>query len=226
MENSNSLTARVYQELKDEIVRFNLRPGEIIIVQHLAEKMNISRTPIREALTMLSKDNFVERASGNKFRVTDIPVSSIVELYELRKLFECYAIRETISSCSNEEIVYLEENVEAYRAALDANNHSEFFSLDFDFHQFFINKLNNKILCHFTSQLNDKQRRIRFLTTHIKNRQTSSVQEHMRILEAIKLRDSANAEHELCIHLDNVLTDISQNIDMQKNILLFSNIET
>ena len=224
MENSTSLTAKVYHELKSEIVRLRLAPGETLIVQQLAEKMNISRTPVKEALTMLAKDHFVERTSGNKFRVTDISISSIIDLFELRKLFECFAIRETINSCTAEDIAFLEKNVADYSAALKANDHSKFFELDCQFHQFFIRKLNNEILCQFSSQLTDKLQRTRFITVHLENRQTLSIGEHARIINAIKEKDSDKAQEELRLHLDNVISDIKDRIAGNQDFLLFSNV--
>ncbi len=214
---SASLTFETYKRLKDDIIRLNLKPGELIIVQQLANKMHISRTPVREALTMLTKDAFVEKAEGNKFRVTDITVKSITELYTIRRLLETFAVRETLNDFTQEDFDYLESNTESYRKAYEVKDYLQFFTLDNEFHHYFFKKLDNKLLYDFFEQLSDRQQRIRFATMYIYDRPGLSVQEHINILNALKRKDFAEFEKELCAHLSKVEDDMMAKVSQQRS---------
>ena len=84
---------KAYQTLLDEIVEGSLPPGTVLAEVEQAARLGVSRTPLREALSHLSKDGLVEPLAGRGLIVTAVSVDDIVELYELRQPLEQQAAR-------------------------------------------------------------------------------------------------------------------------------------
>ena len=87
-----TLQERVYNAIKQSVLRNELLPGETLSIDSLAENLGVSQTPVREALTRLSADRLVEYQRNKGFRVAPITESCVREIYEIRRLVEPYAV--------------------------------------------------------------------------------------------------------------------------------------
>jgi DNA-binding GntR family transcriptional regulator len=94
---------RVYRILRDWLITAKLPPGEFLSEADLAERCGTSRTPVREACTRLMQDHWLTRIRRKGFMVTPISVRDIVDLYEYRKLLECYAAERLAQTASHEQ---------------------------------------------------------------------------------------------------------------------------
>jgi DNA-binding GntR family transcriptional regulator len=95
---------RVYRILRDWLITAKLPPGEFLSEADLAERCGTSRTPVREACTRLMQDHWLTRIRRKGFMVTPISVRDIVDLYEYRKLLECYATEKMAQTASHEQL--------------------------------------------------------------------------------------------------------------------------
>jgi DNA-binding GntR family transcriptional regulator len=95
---------RVYAILRDWVITAKLPPGEFLSEADLAARCKTSRTPVREACTRLMQDKWLSRIRRKGFMVTPISVRDIVELYEYRKLLECFAAERVAESASREQV--------------------------------------------------------------------------------------------------------------------------
>jgi DNA-binding GntR family transcriptional regulator len=86
-----TLQEKVYESIKDSIVKNDLMPGDVLSIDALAEDLGVSPTPVREALAKLSAQGLVENARNKKARVAPISREDILQTYEVRKLLEPYA---------------------------------------------------------------------------------------------------------------------------------------
>lgn len=84
---------KAYQALLDDIVDGSLPPGTALAEVEQSERLGVSRTPLREALSQLRKDGLIEQTSGRGLTVTDVSLDDIVELYELRQPLEQQAVK-------------------------------------------------------------------------------------------------------------------------------------
>jgi DNA-binding GntR family transcriptional regulator len=84
----DSASARVYRILKEQILSCHLAPGSSLIEGRLAETLEVSKTPIREALAMLVREGFVEVLPRQGYRVTDLTLADVQEIFYLRLLLE------------------------------------------------------------------------------------------------------------------------------------------
>lgn len=102
---------RVYAMLRDWLITAKLPPGQFLSEAELAPRCRTSRTPVREACTRLMQDKWLSRIPGKGFMVTPISVRDIVEMYEFRKLMECFAAERVAEFATREQIRELKELV-------------------------------------------------------------------------------------------------------------------
>ena len=110
---------RVYRLLREWLIDAVLPPGEFLSEPDLAQRCHTSRTPVREACMRLLQDKWLSRFPQKGFLVTPISVRDIVDLYQFRKLLECFSVEKVAQSASAEQIaelratVAMEENTQA-----------------------------------------------------------------------------------------------------------------
>ncbi|HUY12502.1 MAG TPA: GntR family transcriptional regulator [Terriglobia bacterium] len=95
---------RVYRILREWLITAKLPPGEFLSEVDLAARCKTSRTPVREACTRLMQDKWLSRIPRKGFVVTPISVRDIVEMYEYRKVLECFAAEKVAQAASRSEI--------------------------------------------------------------------------------------------------------------------------
>ena len=95
---------RVYRILRDWLITAKLPPGEFLSEVDLAERCGTSRTPVREACTRLMQDHWLTRIRRKGFMVTPISVRDIVDMYDYRKLLECFAAEKLAQTGSHDQI--------------------------------------------------------------------------------------------------------------------------
>ncbi len=99
---------RVYRLLKSWLVEAQLAPGEILSEVDVAFRCRTSRTPVRESFSRLSQDGWLKRIPRKGYLVAPISIRDIVELYEYRKILECFAAERVAHSARPEVIKELE----------------------------------------------------------------------------------------------------------------------
>jgi DNA-binding GntR family transcriptional regulator len=113
-----SLTDSLYSEIHDRIVTWQIAPDEILGEARLAEEYNVSKTPIREALALLSQEGLVEVLPRVGYRVTSIGIGDVHEIYDLRLLLEPEAAGLAAMRATNEEVQALLETNREWLAKL------------------------------------------------------------------------------------------------------------
>ena len=95
---------RVYRILRDWLKTAKLPPGEFLSEIELAARCGTSRTPVREACTRLMQDKWLSRIRRKGFMVTPISVRDIVDMYEYRKILECFSAEKVAQNATPEQI--------------------------------------------------------------------------------------------------------------------------
>jgi len=198
------LTLKAYYQLKRRIIDLRFRPGEILMVQSLANEQGISRTPVREALVRLQQEGFVEEAEGKKFKVSEITLKSILELHEIRELMEGHAVKRVAKNRTRAQVDELRELTKRMEQALGVRDPDLFFEADLEFHAKLIRFCGNRALQDLAVQLTEKIQRVRFLTLYVHRRLEETIDEHSKILDGIEAQDPRSAQKALSAHLQNV----------------------
>jgi DNA-binding GntR family transcriptional regulator len=103
------LRQQVYEEIKHDIITCKLAPGEPLSENQFIDRFQVSKTPIREALTLLVQDGLVEYTPNRGFMVTNVSVSDIQEIFDARIFFEAEMFRLAVKNISDAEIDALEK---------------------------------------------------------------------------------------------------------------------
>lgn len=195
-----SATQQAYQALRRMIVTAELKPGEKLKINHLKTKLDTGTSPIREALSLLTSDQLVERIDQRGFRTAEANRKNFEEILALRCSLEDMALRQSIAQADNE----WEENLvlSHHRMVRESQNNPE----DFEqyhkaFHTALLVNCNSPILLKFCSQLYDLNVRYRYLAGQSSNYRTRDVSdEHQGILQAAVDRDTETASKRLLDH--------------------------
>ncbi len=100
-------TEQAYQVIRTNILTGKFEEGERLTETRLSEELGLSRTPIREAVGRLIIEGFIERQSGYTTRVARFPEDEVEQIYEIRRLLECYSVRRAARLATPEDIAEL-----------------------------------------------------------------------------------------------------------------------
>jgi DNA-binding GntR family transcriptional regulator len=206
------VTDWVSEELKNAIVDLRLAPGEPLREATLAERLGVSKTPIREALTRLEQEGLVETTSFKGAVVTGYSRQDLLDIYELRELLENAAVRAAAQSMSDASRARLDRISRESRRLLggrdqSAENRGQLAGLLTEFDAVLFDQVRNHRIQVLIENLRDHLTRIGQLTAEIPGRIDASVDEHEKIVEAITARDPDLAERCMREHIRSVRDD-------------------
>ena len=98
---AENLSARVYNQIKNLILCNEIMPGQKLHHQQLSERLGVSRTPVREALTRLVQEGYVSFLPNRGFTCKEIRMQEAEELYELREALEAFAVEKAIANLTD-----------------------------------------------------------------------------------------------------------------------------
>lgn len=131
---AESLGTQVARVLRQRIVRGGLAPGTRLTEEALAEEFEVSRGPIRDALTQLSFENLVEIQRPRGVYIVGLTQDDVDQLYSLRGALEQLALSRAMRVDDDERWAAMQAAVERMAAAADAGDHAAFVTADLDFH--------------------------------------------------------------------------------------------
>ncbi len=206
---------RAYRQLRGEILSGVLAPGAGLLEVEQAERIGVSRTPLREAVARLIADGLVAGRRGRGFEVTDISVDSISELYELRQALEVQAIRLAATRRNPAPFIALRE---AFRTAPDLLEQGEsgvhrYYRLIDEFEDAVDDAVENPFLVGALRSVRTHLARIRRLAQRNPFRLRAAAVEHLLIIDAIIAGDPSLAAHATHIHLHQSLVSVLAAID-------------
>lgn len=208
---------RAYQYVKNQILSLALKPGQWIKAQEIAMEAEVSRTPVREALSRLEQEGFVRRDEGWGYVVCSVTLKDAREFYKVREVLEAEAAREAVAA--HIKVEHLEAMDALLRKAEQARlrNRVPAFRVNTRaFHASIARLANNALLARM---LHDLEHRVQLLGAMVfeKNpkRMDEVIEENRAILDAIRKGDAAQAEAEVRRHVrrawENYLLYVAEN---------------
>lgn len=189
----SSLTEQVYSVLKDWIVNRKLTGGAPLVERTLAEELNVSKTPVREAIARLEKEGLVEGSPGRTMTVRDLTRKEVEDILQLRMVLEGFAA-ELAARCITQTMASsLERLLEKSEVALGAEDLDRYKELDTEFHRGIRAVGGNKKLDEIMEGLENQIRIVMSTSVQLSGRARRSLAEHRAILQAIAKGDPANA---------------------------------
>ena len=203
---SKSKKAIVYENLKNRIINNSLKPGESLNEGILSEDLRISKTPIREALQQLEKEGFIENIPVKGAFVSRISIQDIREIFEIREILECAAIRRAAMKVDPEKVEAIKKKFVSSESVSRKVSPGHFKSGD-EVHTFIFEAFGNDRLMEIYRRLQDHivRTRIHFFNQSPSGRSGESFKEHLEILDALMAKDPLKAESTIRNHLRNSL---------------------
>lgn len=195
------LAEKVYQALKQDIFEFRLMPGDRFSENEIAERMAVSRTPVRQALFRLEREGYVEVWFRSGWQVKPFDFEYFEELYDLRILLEREAVRRLCAlpsaQCANTLAA-----LKAYWIDEARQEDGKAVSLqDERFHITLVSATGNREMTRIHTELTEKIRIIRRLDFTREDRIDATYREHAQILQAIFRQQTEEAQHKLTTHI-------------------------
>lgn len=197
---TQSTTQRAYLELRNAIITGKIPPGERLKVETLKETLQTGASPVREALSLLTSDQLVERLDQRGFRVAQTSAEQFQEILRLRCHLEDIALRESLQNGAEdwEEALVLTHH---RMARAERENSDEFEARHKEFHMALLAACKSPILLRFCAQLYDLNVRYRYLAGQAKSYKKRDVAaEHRAILDASVERNVERASELLLVH--------------------------
>ncbi len=201
------LSQLVYELVREEIINLVILPGMHLREADLAQRFAVSKTPVREALLRLKKDGLVEIIAFRGAVVIDYTHNDLIEIYQLREIFEGACAREAAQSIDVDEVVELGRVVRVSEESLAQGRSDLLPELFNSFDEIIYRQTRNQRMVEMLKYLDGHLRRIGNLTVGIPGRLDKSVQQHAEIYDAIAMRDPDEAERKMRHHVRSVLAD-------------------
>lgn len=199
-----SKTEKVYELLLKSIIERKLSPGERLVERNLAEKLGVSKTPIREALNRLKKERLIEGTAYHGFFVARISPEDIEEIYELREVLEGLAARNATKKINQEQVKQLNSIIRSFEDCIRKNDLKCYSSLDLEFHNLLATISKNKRLFEIMQLLRNQTRILMSTSVVLPGRVEASLKEHKNIIKAVVDRKPDVAEQFAREHIKNV----------------------
>jgi DNA-binding GntR family transcriptional regulator len=193
---------RAYDYLRTGILKGEIPVGAVLAEGTLAEKLGISRTPVREALRLLLQEELLETGPRRQLFVRSIPPEQRREIMLLREALERLAVSEAARHMPIDEIDYLRLTVMRQRRAGKAGGLEVFMDLDEEFHSRIASGASLPLLVRFLGQLRAFIRLMGGQAAVLPGRMGEVVAEHERIIDALEARDEEVAVQAMIDHLE------------------------
>lgn len=209
----------VFNTLRRAILKGELKPGERLMEISLAERLGVSRTPIREAIRKLELEGLVVMAPRKGAKVASITERDLNDVLEVRKGMEALAISLACERITREELAALEEIETRFQKLTEEGNLTELAEVDVEFHDAIYHATNNKRLVQLLNNLREQMYRYRMEYLKDMAVRRTLAEEHKAICQALRDRDEKKALARVTEHIDNQQKAIirSLNQDMMQD---------
>ena len=185
----DSMATRAYQDIKRRIIDGTIPAGYPLLETELAAQLDISRTPVREALARLKHDGLAVSLGRKGIFASSLSASDMEEIYEMLEGLESMAVKLAAQRATEEDIRRLEEAVAAQKEALARDDLPEWIAADEAFHSIILAAAQNRQIQEVVSRVNDQLRRVRRLTIRARRHLDASTAMHEATFHAIRDRD-------------------------------------
>jgi DNA-binding GntR family transcriptional regulator len=209
---AQSLRGKVFSIIEQDILNGVYKPGENLTETKLCEKLGVSRTPVREALTQLDLEGLVRVIPNKSAVVTGISAQDIRDIYTIRILIEGLAARWAAEHITDAELRELREALdleEFYTAKKDLEH---LIKLDSQFHKVLFKASKSRPLQQILGTFHHYVQQARGYSLEIPGRAKKALAEHKAILQAISERNGDRAEQLTVRHIRQAQTNLLRNM--------------
>jgi DNA-binding GntR family transcriptional regulator len=205
---ATTLQERAYEFVKAQIMNLDLKPGQYITDSQIAGEMNISRTPVREALRRLEQEGFLVNQARRGWKVYTLSLEDIHEIFDIKESLEGMIARRA-AACQDAKLQHsLRESLERMENAAKAGDCEAWQVADLVLHNAIFEMAGNERAKRIIQNLNEKWHRVRIGFLALQGWIERSNPEHTAFVERILAGDADGAEDLMRSHLNNVREEL------------------
>ena len=206
----------VFNTLRQAILRGELQPGERLMEIQLAQRLGVSRTPVREAIRKLELEGLVLMLPRRGAEVAEITRQDLEDVLEVRAALEELAVKDACEHITDEQLQDLKKAANEFKRSLEGTDLVACAEADIHFHEIIYAATNNKRLVQMLN--NRREQRYRYRMENLKDKRTyrTLVEEHDAIRRALKKQDKEKAGAAINVHIENQRRSILASI-MEKD---------
>lgn len=204
------LGTRVYHVLVDGIVSGRIELGTQLRPDTIARQLDVSTTPVREALYRLESDGLLIKQPYQGWFVREFTEAEIRGLYEFRAAMECFSVRLACQRITPDELAWLREHQSTGEAALQSGDMDAYRIYNRDLHSAILRAARNPYLSSVMGQIALQSEVLMVRTIRLVGRPLRAIEEHNCLIELLALRDAIAAERLMERHILSALEDILQ----------------
>ena len=204
----NTRTEILVSEIEKLIVNGSMVPGQRLDEMVLAKKYGVSRTPVREAIRALIAIGLVQNTGKQGSQVAKLSISMLIEMFELMAVLEGMCAHLAARRATKNQLFEMQKTHELLEKTFEKGTHKEFYNVNLQFHDLLYNASNTQYLAEETLRLRRRLSPYRMRVTFQPGRMNSTLEEHNKILIAIKKGESELAKNEAISHLRLIGNDL------------------
>ena len=205
------LSSKVYEALKEMIAQHRFRPGARVNVERLSKELDVSRTPVWEAVRRLEIEGLLKYIPYRGVFMVEMTLETAYELFQVRGALERLVARLAAENADQRTLERLSKCVEAQLEVIEKQDPLGYSRLDFEFHSIIYKSTRNRVLEEILESVRTKMQPVSMQIMPILPR---LYEDHIKILEAVRSRDSAMAEDAFRRHNENILDQIRKDIEI------------
>lgn len=206
----------VFNTLRKAILTGRLKPGERLMEVHLANKLGVSRTPIREAIRKLELEGLVIMIPRRGAEVAQITEKNLKDVLEVRRALDALSVELACDRITVEETRILKEACDDFEKAVRGKDVSVIAKADVTLHDIIVKATGNQRLQQLVNNLAEQMYRYRFVYIKDESQHDKLIAEHKEIFESIAERDKERASRAAKIHIDNQEKSIIRQIHLER----------
>ena len=220
----SDLSQEAFNYIKSKINNYDLKPMDTVSDIAISQELNMSRTPVKEAIIQLTRCGLIKK-ERTKFSVVPITEKDVVEILEIRETLDLFSARKICKAggLTENQIVVAQELVQNLKQSIETLNFSNNFNFDNQFHKYLVECSNNARAISIGQDIMLQGERLRWLSMITLDRYFKAADEHEQIITALENADLDSVEKAIRSHyentLKNYLTTINQNKDWQDIII-------
>lgn len=207
----------VFNTLRQEILTGKMKPGERLMEIHLANKLGVSRTPIREAIRKLELEGLVIMIPRKGAEVAQISWKSLKDVLEVRRALDVLAIELACERMTQEELESLYRACENFEEATKTKDTRKIAEADVAFHDIIVASTGNKRLIQLVNNLSEQMYRYRFEYIKDSSQHRMLIEEHKEMYRSIQNKDKIAAADVVRKHIDNQEEAIIRQLQLEKS---------
>ncbi|MDZ7667153.1 MAG: GntR family transcriptional regulator [Desulfotignum sp.] len=196
-----SLGEDVYDHLKQAIIDQDIEPGARLVENRIARMLGISRTPLREALHKLEREDWIEKMPAGGFKVMTLSREDIEETFGIRAVLEAYAARLAAEKHRSSDLAPLEKVMKKFQDCLEKNRTASLPDINTEFHDLLYAMSDSPRLIKMINQLRAQISRYREIILKQEDFASASFRDHADMLTAMRQKDANRVEALVRAHI-------------------------